>query len=150
MSEWIALRPNPLDLKGFFRCRDAGETLSRTKIRSSLILGVALQFGSITFAQDHKIEVTGDYSCIHADPQNNNLIPSFSLDRRGGSAVETHERREPAKVLALGSQDAVAGAIHATTAEEAPKSRRTCCVPHLRSRSPYDFVSPRSRVHQGR
>jgi hypothetical protein len=29
------------------------------KIRSSLILGVALQFGSITFAQDHKIEVTG-------------------------------------------------------------------------------------------
>ena len=59
------------------------------KIRSSLILGVALQFGSITFAQDHKIEVTGDYSCIHANPQNNNLIPSFSLDRRGGSAVET-------------------------------------------------------------
>jgi len=45
--------------EGFFRCRDAGETLSRMKIRSSLILGVALQFGSITFAQDHKIEVTG-------------------------------------------------------------------------------------------
>ena len=84
--------------EGFFRCRDAGETLSRMKIRSSLILGVALQFGSITFAQDHKIEVTGDYSCIHANPQNNNLIQS--LDRRGGSAVETHERREPAKVLA--------------------------------------------------
>ena len=81
--------------EGFFRCRDAGETLSRMKIRSSLILGVALQFGSITFAQDHKIEVTGDYSCIHANPQNNNLIPSFSLDGRGGSAAETHERREP-------------------------------------------------------
>jgi hypothetical protein len=86
--------------EGFFRCRDAGETLSRMKIRSSLILGVALQFGSITFAQDHKIEVTGDYSCIHANPQNDNLIPSFFLDGRGGSAVETHERREPAKVLA--------------------------------------------------
>ena len=86
--------------EGFFRCRDAGETLSRMKIRSSLILGVALQFGSITFAQDHKIEVTGDYSCIHANPQNNNLIPSFSLDGPGGSAVETPERRELAKVLA--------------------------------------------------
>ena len=70
--------------EGFFRCRDAGETLSRMKIRSSLILGVALQFGSITFAQDHKIAVTGDYSCIHANPQNNNLIPSFSL----GAAVQ--------------------------------------------------------------
>jgi hypothetical protein len=66
----------------FFRCRDAGETLSRMKIRSSLILGVTLQFGSITFAQDHKIEVTGDYSCIHANPQNNNLIPIPGQVRR--------------------------------------------------------------------
>jgi hypothetical protein len=58
------------------------------KIRISPILGVALLFGSITFAQDdHKIEVTADYSYVHANPQNNNIIPTFSLNGGGGSAA---------------------------------------------------------------
>jgi hypothetical protein len=37
------------------------------KIRSAVILGVTLLFGTMAFAQDyHKIEVTGDYSYVHA------------------------------------------------------------------------------------
>jgi opacity protein-like surface antigen len=58
------------------------------KIRSALILGVALLFGTMAFAQDdHKIEITGNYSFIHANPQNNNIIPTFSLNGGGGSAA---------------------------------------------------------------
>ena len=49
-------------------------------IRSVLIFGIILLFGTVAFAQDdHKIEITGDYSYIHANPQNNNIIPTFSL-----------------------------------------------------------------------
>ena len=47
-------------------------------IRSVLIFGIILLFGTVAFAQsDHKIEVTGNYSYIHANPQNNNVIPTF-------------------------------------------------------------------------
>ncbi|MGB2668048.1 MAG: hypothetical protein WAK48_28905 [Candidatus Acidiferrum sp.] len=59
------------------------------KIRNALILGIALLFGTAAFAQDsdHKIEITADYSYIHANPQNNNIIPTFSLNGGGGSGV---------------------------------------------------------------
>ena len=58
------------------------------KIRGVLILGIVLLFGSTAFAQeDHKIEVTGNYSYIHANPQNNNIIPTFSLNGGGGSGA---------------------------------------------------------------
>jgi opacity protein-like surface antigen len=58
------------------------------KIRSTVILGITLLFGTMAFAQDyHKIEVTGDYSYVHANPQNNNIIPTFSLNGGGGSAA---------------------------------------------------------------
>ena len=58
------------------------------KIRSALVLGVALLFGGLAYAQDdHKIEVTGNYSFIHANPQNNNIIPTFSLNGGGGSGA---------------------------------------------------------------
>ena len=57
-------------------------------IRSVLILGIILLFGTVAFAQsDHKIEVTGNYSYIHANPQNNNIIPTFSLNGGGGSGA---------------------------------------------------------------
>ncbi len=57
-------------------------------IRSVLIFGIILLFGTVAFAQDdHKIEVTGDYSYIHANPQNNNIIPTFSLNGGGGSGA---------------------------------------------------------------
>jgi hypothetical protein len=58
------------------------------KIRNALILGIALLFAKIAFAQeDHKIEITGNYSYIHANPQNNNIIPTFSLNGGGGSGA---------------------------------------------------------------
>jgi hypothetical protein len=58
------------------------------KVRSAIILGVVLLFGSIAFAQDdHKLEATGDYSYIHANPQNNNIVPTFSLNGGGGSVA---------------------------------------------------------------
>ena len=64
---------------------------------SVLILGVILLFGTAAFAQDdHKIEITGNYSYIHANPQNNNIIPTFSLNGGGGSAVlfqQVHRNR---------------------------------------------------------
>jgi hypothetical protein len=58
------------------------------KIRSALILCAMLLLGTMAFAQDdHKIEITGDYSYIHANPQNNNIIPTFSLNGGGGSGA---------------------------------------------------------------
>src|SRR5246500_4452272 len=58
------------------------------KIRGTVILGITLLFGTMAFAQDYyKIEVTGDYSYVHANPQNNNIIPTFSLNGGGGSAA---------------------------------------------------------------
>jgi hypothetical protein len=58
------------------------------KIKSALILGIALLFGTAVFAEDdHKIEITGDYSYVHVNPQNNNIIPTFSLNGGGGSGA---------------------------------------------------------------
>lgn len=58
------------------------------KIRNALILGIALLFGTMAFAQDDtKIQLTADYSYVHANPQNNNIIPTFSLNGGGGSGA---------------------------------------------------------------
>jgi hypothetical protein len=53
------------------------------KARSVLVLGVILLFGTMVFAQDTKIEVTVDYSYVHANPQNNNIVGTFSLNGGG-------------------------------------------------------------------
>jgi len=56
------------------------------KFRAALVLGLVFLFGAMTSAQDYsKIEVTANYSYIHANPQNNNIIPAFSLN---GAAVQ--------------------------------------------------------------
>jgi hypothetical protein len=58
------------------------------KFRTALVLGLVVLFGAMTSAQDYsKIEVTANYSYIHANPQNNNIIPTFSLNGGGGSAT---------------------------------------------------------------
>jgi outer membrane protein OmpA-like peptidoglycan-associated protein len=55
------------------------------KIRSAIVLGIVLLFGTVTFAQDHpKVELSLDYSYIHANPQNNDIIKPFSLNGGGG------------------------------------------------------------------
>jgi hypothetical protein len=58
------------------------------KARSVFVIGIVLLFAKMAFAQDdHKLEVTADYSYVHANPQNNNIIPTFSLNGGGGSAA---------------------------------------------------------------
>ena len=58
------------------------------KIRSALILGIVLLFGAGAYAQDYpKVEVFADYSYIHANPQNNNIIGTFSLNGGGGGGT---------------------------------------------------------------
>jgi hypothetical protein len=58
------------------------------KFRTSLILGIALLLGTMAFAQDdNKLELTVDYSYVHANPQNNNIIPTFSLNGGDGSGA---------------------------------------------------------------
>jgi outer membrane protein with beta-barrel domain len=58
------------------------------KIRSVFVFAIVLLFGTVAFAQnDHSVEITGDYSYIHANPQNNNIIPTFSLNGGGGSGA---------------------------------------------------------------
>ena len=57
-------------------------------IRSAAMLGTALLFATMAMAQgDHKIEATVDYSYVHANPQNNSVIPTFSLNGGGGSGA---------------------------------------------------------------
>jgi hypothetical protein len=54
------------------------------KIRSAIVLGIVLLCGAMSFAQDSpKAEISIDYSYIHANPQNNNIIQPFSLDGGG-------------------------------------------------------------------
>jgi hypothetical protein len=58
------------------------------KIRSMFVLGVTLLFGTAAFAQDYpKVEASVDYSYIHANPQNNNIIKPFSLNGGGGGGA---------------------------------------------------------------
>jgi hypothetical protein len=55
-------------------------------MKKLLFVAFVLLFGSATFAQDTpKVEVAVDYSFVHANPQNNNLIGTFNLNGGGGS-----------------------------------------------------------------
>jgi hypothetical protein len=56
------------------------------KSRTVLVLGIVMLFEMTASAQD-KTEVTVDYSYVHANPQNNNVIPTFSLNGGGGSVA---------------------------------------------------------------
>jgi hypothetical protein len=55
-------------------------------MKKLLFVAFVLFFGSAAFAQDSpKVEVAVDYSFVHANPQNNNLIGTFNLNGGGGS-----------------------------------------------------------------
>jgi outer membrane protein OmpA-like peptidoglycan-associated protein len=56
------------------------------KGRIALAIGGVLLCGAMAFAQDSppKVEVSLDYSYFHANPQNNSVIPTFSLNGGGG------------------------------------------------------------------
>lgn len=58
------------------------------KITNAIALPIVLVFGAVAFAQDNpKVEVSIDYSYIHANPQNNDIIKPFSLNGGGGAAA---------------------------------------------------------------
>jgi len=59
------------------------------KSRTALALGIILLFGAMAFAQGTppKVEISLDYSYVHANPQNNNIIPTFSLNGGGGAGA---------------------------------------------------------------
>ena len=59
------------------------------KSRTALAFGIILCCATMAFAQDTppKIEVSLDYSYVHANPQNNNIIPTFSLNGGGGAGA---------------------------------------------------------------
>lgn len=58
------------------------------RIRSLFLLGSVLLLGTTAFAQDYaKVEVHGDYSYARANPENSNIVSSFSLNGGGGGVA---------------------------------------------------------------
>jgi outer membrane protein OmpA-like peptidoglycan-associated protein len=58
------------------------------KLRVSVLLLFPMLACRAGFAQDPpKVELGVDYSYVHANPQNNNIIPTFSLNGGGGSGA---------------------------------------------------------------
>jgi Outer membrane protein beta-barrel domain len=56
------------------------------KMKKALLIGFVLLFGSAAFAQsDPKVEVSGNYSYMRFNPENSNIISSFSLNGGGGA-----------------------------------------------------------------
>jgi hypothetical protein len=56
--------------------------------RSIFMLGIALLFGSATLAQDYaKVEVNLGYSYMRFNPENSNIVSSFSLNGGGGGGT---------------------------------------------------------------
>jgi hypothetical protein len=55
-------------------------------MKKAFLIGFVLLFGGAAFAQsDTKMEVSGNYSYMRFNPQNSNIISSFSLNGGGGA-----------------------------------------------------------------
>jgi hypothetical protein len=55
-------------------------------MKNAFLIGFVLLFGSAAFAQsDTKMEVSANYSYMRFNPQNSNIISSFSLNGGGGA-----------------------------------------------------------------
>jgi len=58
------------------------------RLRSAIVLGLVLLFGTSAFAQDYaKVEVPAYYSYMRFNPENSNIVSSFSLNGGGGGAT---------------------------------------------------------------
>jgi hypothetical protein len=58
------------------------------KMRTALVLGVVLLFGTAAFAQDYaKVEVPLNYSFMRFNPENSNIVSGFSLNGGGGGVT---------------------------------------------------------------
>ena len=55
------------------------------RLRSAIILGIVLLFGTAAFAQDYpRIEIPMYYSYMRFNPENSNIVSSFSMNGGGG------------------------------------------------------------------
>ena len=58
------------------------------KVKSTVILGVVLMFGSASLAQDYaKVEVPVQYSYMRFNPENSSIVSGFSLNGGGGGVT---------------------------------------------------------------
>ena len=58
------------------------------KMRSVIVLGIVLLFGTVAFAQDYaKVEVPMYYSFMRFNPENSNIVSGFSLNGGGGGVT---------------------------------------------------------------
>jgi len=58
------------------------------KIRSVLVSGIVLLFGTVAFAQDYaKVEVPLNYSYMRFNPENSNIVSGLSLNGGGGGVA---------------------------------------------------------------
>lgn len=58
------------------------------KIRTALVLGIVLLFGTAAFAQDYaKVEVPLNYSYMRFNPENSGIVGGFSLNGGGGGVT---------------------------------------------------------------
>ena len=58
------------------------------KTRSAFVAGIVLLFGTAAFAQDYaKVEVPLNYSYMRFNPENSNVVGSFSLNGGGGGVT---------------------------------------------------------------
>lgn len=58
------------------------------KMRSALVVGMVLLFGTVARAQDYaKVEVHANYSYLRFSPENSNIVDSFSLNGGGGGVT---------------------------------------------------------------
>jgi Outer membrane protein beta-barrel domain len=58
------------------------------RMRSVLVLGIVLLFGTTAFAQDYaKVEVPVGYSFMRFNPENSNIVSGFSLNGGGGGVT---------------------------------------------------------------
>src|SRR5437660_9955220 len=58
------------------------------KMKSVIVLGIVLLFGTVAFAQDYaKVEVPMYYSFMRFNPENSNVVSGFSLNGGGGGVT---------------------------------------------------------------
>src|SRR2546421_7832035 len=58
------------------------------KMRSALVSGIVLLFGTAAFAQDYaKVEVPLNYSYMRFNPENSHIISGLSLNGGGGGGA---------------------------------------------------------------
>jgi hypothetical protein len=94
-------------------------------MKSLYLVGLFFVLGTATLAQDApKLELAVDYSYVHANPQNNNIIPAFSLNGGGGSVAYYFSKY----VGILGEFQGYGSYTHTTNIPFTPCVNQNCVV----------------------